>query len=136
MLPAHTRLVHPVSRWVCRTSSFSPISPTPAQFSLCPSGSPPSPAPPGAALLPLLSRRAIMHAGKEVFVLDFQLYDQVQASLGAVSDNFRSNLQPVLDSLHTDPETKAALQSIISETSNSLDELARLISTSLTAASR
>lgn len=71
-----------------------------------------------------------------MFVLDYQLYDQVQASLGAVSDNFRSNLQPVLDSLHTDPETKAALQSIISETSNSLDELARLISTSLTAASR
>ena len=97
---------------------------------------PPSPAPPWAALLPLLSRRAIMHAGKEVFVLDYQFYDQVQASLGAVSDNFRSNLQPVLDSLHTDPETKAALQSIISETSNSLDELARLISTSLTAASR
>ncbi|PWM57900.1 MAG: hypothetical protein DBX91_10235 [Subdoligranulum variabile] len=68
--------------------------------------------------------------------MDYQLYDQTQAALGAVSDNYRANLQPVVDALRADPETKAALQSIITETANSLDELARLVSASLIAASR
>lgn len=68
--------------------------------------------------------------------MDYQLYDQLQAQLGAVGDNYRSKVQALAQSLNTTPENKAVLAAILQETENSLNDLASYISQSLAAASK
>ena len=68
--------------------------------------------------------------------MDYQLYDQLQAQLGGIGENYRSKVQALAQTLDTTPENKAILAAILHETENSINDLASSISQALIAVSK
>lgn len=68
--------------------------------------------------------------------MDYQLYDQLQAQLGCVSDSYQLRCEKVLESSAADEQTKKLCADLCEETRKSLNALAEMIAETLIAASK
>ena len=67
-------------------------------------------------------------------VLNYEIYDRLQAQLGGVSANFHSNVEEYLSSQQIDPQTRQLLSGLCAEFERTLDEISGIISDTLIAA--
>lgn len=68
--------------------------------------------------------------------MDYEIYDKLQVSLGAVKDIYSSQCKKIIDASDADESVKSLVSSLCEHTGNALNELAISISDVLSAAAK